>query len=387
MWTSLTDGQGRSSQCGSKSCAMAPYYPRSVATYKAKTHRQRPGTGFKAKCLLYSALLIWHPAFSGRKVVCLYTSSSTYCGVNGRSQILRQSAARSDVLGDLRVIGVPAGTYGLYEPATMVKGIELLSSGSWPWLIPDPEAWISASTPCSAAPTLFPFKVVTSGTLPKAKPLGTLGDRLTEPKYMINVEQSRNDSGVTLLEILVVLAVVLILAALSLPAAKNYRISWQELSGAKSIVSQLALAKMRAASNFSWSEVYCGTTSYSDGSSNSTCQVKLNSAATGNTTFSATNSGDTNGQEPLPPALHFGFGNITVGAGHQSTPAQPNAATPPFQILFNSRGVAIDTSGNPTSNYTLYLYSDMGRYYAISVELTGKPRLWKWGGSQWTEID
>jgi prepilin-type N-terminal cleavage/methylation domain-containing protein len=204
---------------------------------------------------------------------------------------------------------------------------------------------------------------------------------------MAKDEQSQGDRGFTMLEVLFVLAAALVLMAVALPTAKNYRITAQEMSGAKSIVSQIVLAKMRAASNFSWAELYCGTTTYNDGSSNSTCQVKLNSAATGNTTFSGTNSGDINGQEPLPPSLHFGFGSIAVGAGRQSSPAQPNSASPPYQIIFNSRGVAIDTSGNPKSDYALYLYSDMGRYYAISVELTGKPRLWQWNGSQWTEID
>lgn len=91
----------------------------------------------------------------------------------------------------------------------------------------------------------------------------------------------------------------------------------------------------------------------------------------------------------LQAGVDFGFGNITTPpTGTQATLAQ----APPCKtntgtdisgtacIVFNSRGIPLDGSGNITGNSALYLSDDTSTY-GVTISQTPLVRLW------WTKAD
>jgi prepilin-type N-terminal cleavage/methylation domain-containing protein len=197
----------------------------------------------------------------------------------------------------------------------------------------------------------------------------------------------RGERGFTLVELLVVVAFAGIIAAIALNPVRTYLASWDARLSVRNIVGQITLARMRAASNFSWSRVYCNTSA-----SPQTCQVQVNAIGSNSATFT-NESGATAyggwGAQPLARTTTMvtagaSVGSIGAGAGGQSS----SSPTPYTTISFNSRGMPIDTStGALKSDYAIYLYSASMNYYAITVDLSGRAREWIWSGSAWTETD
>jgi len=76
--------------------------------------------------------------------------------------------------------------------------------------------------------------------------------------------------------------------------------------------------------------------------------------------------------------MSFGFGSVSTPAGTQ-TPIQNTA-----QILFNSRGIPVNSTGTPTGNYGLYLTNQAGDTYAVTVYATGRVAMWRYDNGVWT---
>jgi Tfp pilus assembly protein FimT len=189
-----------------------------------------------------------------------------------------------------------------------------------------------------------------------------------------------------MLELLLVLSVAGIIAAIAVNPIRTYLAAWDARTTIRNIAGQITLAKMRAASNFSWSQVYCNTSA-----SPQTCQVRVNATGGNSTTFTNESGATTYGgwgAQPLAKtttmvAAGGSLGSVSAGAGGQSGGTPTAYAT----ISFNSRGMPIDSNGSLKSDYAIYLYSSTNNYFAITVELTGRPREWVWSGSAWTETD
>lgn len=174
-----------------------------------------------------------------------------------------------------------------------------------------------------------------------------------------------SERGISVAELAMNMAIILILASMSLPAVTRTVQTYRLQSDARRIYSLVTLARMRAAADFTKGEL-------SSNLAAGTYQIMLYDKPSN----SYVNEG---GTQSLSSGNSFSYGTITVPAGTQNTIAQSAA------IVFNSRGIPVDSGGTPTGNYVLYLSNGSGLYYAISVSITGTINIWSYNGGIWTK--
>lgn len=188
-------------------------------------------------------------------------------------------------------------------------------------------------------------------------PPGTFQGRKDTP--MANRER-----GFSFVELFVVSAIV-VLIIIAIPMVQNVSQDYRIVSDARGIAAQLALARMRAAAEFTRAEVNFDT-------SNNTYQVEVWNKSTG--AFVAEG-----GAQYLSQGDVFGYGTLTAAAAGQSPMAQTT------QITFNSRGFPVTSTGALTSNDVIYFYNSYGSYGAVSVSIAGEPEVWRYNGSAWVQ--
>jgi Tfp pilus assembly protein FimT len=178
----------------------------------------------------------------------------------------------------------------------------------------------------------------------------------------------QSQSGRSMIEMLVVAALILVIAAIALPSFANMMRTYKLRGDARGIAAQLALVRIRAASDFAQGELSFNTSA-------GTYQLALCPAPCSGTW---TNEG---GTVYLSAGNSFGYGSIAAAAGTQSSISQST------NIIFNSRGIPVDTTGAPTSNYAIYLTDGQGGYVAVTVDASSRIRIWSYGGSSWIQVD
>jgi prepilin-type N-terminal cleavage/methylation domain-containing protein len=182
----------------------------------------------------------------------------------------------------------------------------------------------------------------------------------------------RNQRGMSLVEMLVVLGITGVVAGMAAPMVSN-AVGFFRLSGdARGVSNGIAVAKMRAAANFSQ------TRFYADLSSNT---FRIESwQKTG-----APNWVTTVGTAPFATGDRFGFS--VVGAPPPNTQAvigqapacrdkDGNVIGNTACVVFNSRGTPVDATGAPTGVDALYV-TDGTSVYGVTVSATGMIRLWR----------
>jgi hypothetical protein len=173
-----------------------------------------------------------------------------------------------------------------------------------------------------------------------------------------------------------VCAISIILAAVAAPMMGN-ALGYYRLSGdAKALANAVAMTKMRAASDFTQARLYI------DLAAGYRIQTFKKTPAPGSW---VTEGGTTN----LTGSDTFGFGALAaaptntqavITQGVTGSAACRDAAGAAIGntvcLLFNSRGIPIDTTGAPTGAGALYVTDGAG-VYGITVSATGNILTWR----------
>ena len=183
----------------------------------------------------------------------------------------------------------------------------------------------------------------------------------------------RGESGFTMIEVLVVVAILAILMGLAIPGFTRWLPNYRLRGATRDLYSNLQLAKAGAVKERSeWAVRFTSTTSYEVWSSLDPDAPDTNR---GWNSFSPTD-------DTLVKTVNLSdYGsNVAFGAGSASSAVGGGAITPvpPNPIIFNSRGVT-------TNNATVFAYmtNSKNTSFAVGTWASGAVILRKWNGSTW----
>jgi prepilin-type N-terminal cleavage/methylation domain-containing protein len=189
---------------------------------------------------------------------------------------------------------------------------------------------------------------------------------------MINRTRCMDRRGFSLIEMMFVVALTGVVAAIAVPMMAN-SLGYFRLSGdARSTANSIALAKMRAAS------IFGKVRFYADRSARSFRLETWNSAT-------STWVADT-GSTYLSQGVTFNFGVVTTpppntqGTIAEAAACRDNAGVVVANtscVIFNSRGIPIDGTATPSPLVDAVYVTDGTAVYGVAVSATGMVRTWR----------
>jgi prepilin-type N-terminal cleavage/methylation domain-containing protein len=191
---------------------------------------------------------------------------------------------------------------------------------------------------------------------------------------MRNNTAIRSASGFTLIEVLVVVALVGIVSAMALPSTTSMMRGYRLKGDAQAVNNLVSLAKMRAASQFSRSRVYVdlAANSFSLQTWDKTAGAWVTEGGVNRTSFGV--SFGLGGLAAPPPNTQAAIGQSPVCKDEAGNDIANTAC-----IAFNSRGMpvnnAVPPGGAVIGNNALYL-TDGSTVYATTVTTTPLIRFW-----------
>ncbi len=176
--------------------------------------------------------------------------------------------------------------------------------------------------------------------------------------------------GFSTIELLATLGIVAVMAVMTVPATSSALADARLRGDARSVHNALGLTKMRAAARYTRERLYVDLTSnrfhlqYWD---------KANSRWVAEAGVTSLSSGVTFGFGTLstpPPSTQSTIGQAAQCRDNVNNPIDGTAC-----IVFNSRGIPVDSSGSPTGSNALYL-TDGTATYGVTMSATPLVRLW-----------
>jgi prepilin-type N-terminal cleavage/methylation domain-containing protein len=178
--------------------------------------------------------------------------------------------------------------------------------------------------------------------------------------------------GFSLIELMIIVTITGVLTVMAIPALTSVLRNLRGAGDLQSIAGDVALAKMRAAANFTRARLRADLTAR-------TFQVEVWNKTT--------NTWDVEGGvQNLSRNVNFGFGSLTTPPlNTQASLAQGAACTDGAGaniantacILFNSRGIPVDwATTTPNGNGAIYV-NDGNTVQGVTVAATGLSRTWR----------
>ncbi|MDE3178935.1 MAG: prepilin-type N-terminal cleavage/methylation domain-containing protein [Acidobacteriota bacterium] len=202
----------------------------------------------------------------------------------------------------------------------------------------------------------------------------------------------RKEPGFSLVEALVVIAIALTIAALSVPHVISEVRAYRLNSGASALAGYGSMARMKAASQFAPFRLNIDTTS-------GTFSMEKLCGDTPSSSDSNCSGGVNPYSQFTIPAIELGTQYIPSGdsllscrpSGVSAYPGDitADAAGCPavMQVYFNTRGVPVNNAGGPIANggTAVYLSDGNGLVDAVTFSLGGRVAVWTWSSSssQW----
>ena len=174
-------------------------------------------------------------------------------------------------------------------------------------------------------------------------------------------------------EIIVVVGIIGIISAIAIPMFGNAITGFRVSGDARSVSNAAAVAKMRAASDFSRVRLYVDldAKTHKIQSWSKVSAVCCWVTEGGTTALSTGVSFGFNPVTAAPPNTQTSIGQASQCTADDGTPIANTAC-----IMFNSRGVPVNSTFAPTGSYALYI-TDGAVVYGVTVAATGMLRLWR----------
>jgi prepilin-type N-terminal cleavage/methylation domain-containing protein len=190
---------------------------------------------------------------------------------------------------------------------------------------------------------------------------------------MVTTTRLRERRGFSLIELLFVLGLMGVIAAIAVPMMAN-SLGFFRLSGdARSVANMVALSKMRAASVFGRVRVFVDQPAKT---------FRIESWDSTTNTWVA----DSGGTSHLSQGVRFDFAPVatappnTQAVIREASACKDNAGNDIANtscIIFNSRGIPIDGTATPSPVVDAFYVTDGTAVYSVTVSATGMVRTWK----------
>jgi prepilin-type N-terminal cleavage/methylation domain-containing protein len=201
----------------------------------------------------------------------------------------------------------------------------------------------------------------------------------------------KTNHGFSMLEILVVLLIMGIVAAIAIPTAINSLKGYKLHSDATSIASYLNVARMKAASQYAPYRLVVNL-SAATYTLEELCGAKtsvIDAACTGSNYYTPLATPKLSGgtqyfsSEIIPSSCRPASITGTLYPGTITGDLSP--CPDPLYMYFNTRGSPVNNTGSPMTNGgdVLYLTGPNGLVDAITVSLGGRVSVSTWSGSAW----